>query len=358
MRTRRWFGAAGAALLLGAAAGAGAQPGDRLERFREMARLYAQESWARGPEAAEAVLRQIFALVDAEVLENLSSGEPFASAAFVQERLDAFGGAWGAARFRVARFETGPRDPAPITIGLFHLWDVERGGLLRVYGRVEGRAALLAAESRDGEPDVHPWPAGRGGEPQILATWVGTASGQGSRPFHAEVWRRTAEAAVRRVWSTAELHPDGLLVSDWKIKAGELVVRYELRYPGWKPGCPGQAEAVDTYRPGGAAVTLARHQVGNGWHRELGAAAARLFAALGRGDQRALAELVPDPGLRRRLPAGLRAEPACDQQSPDAPGTVMTVALSEREGASAPWSLSWRRGPRGWRLLGATPVLQ
>jgi hypothetical protein len=84
----------------------------------------------------------------------------------------------------------------------------------------------------------------------------------------------------------------------------------------------------------------------------------RFLAALAAGNRAALAELVPDRALRGRLPRALAPEPACDQGSPGAPAGVTVAATEERNGRLVPWSLSWRRSPRGWRLHAAAPMLQ
>ena len=103
-------------------------------------------------------------------------------------------------------------------------------------------------------------------------------------------------------------------MTDWRTQAGELVVRYEPRYPGWKPGCAEQFEHEDHYRLASAGgLALSRRQVANGWHRELGVAADRLFRALAEEDARTLGLLVPAPALRARLPKGLGPEPVCEQ---------------------------------------------
>jgi len=121
-----------------------------------------------------------------------------------------------------------------------------------------------------------------------------------------------------------------------------------------------QAEQEDRYRadPGGGLALVSR-QVFNGWHRDLQRSATRFFAALASGDRKTLAELVPDASVRARLPRGLLAEPACDSQSPDTPGTAIVAAAVPRpSGGRSPWSLWWGRSPGGWRLTGAAPVLE
>ena len=57
---------------------------------------------------------------------------------------------------------------------------------------------------------------------------------------------------------------------------------------------------------------------------------ARFFVAVESGDRRALAELVPDPALRARLPQALVPEPACDAANAESPGTVVVAATEER----------------------------
>src|SRR5258707_683384 len=151
-----------------------------------------------------------------------------------------------------------------------------------------------------------------GGEPQFLAAWEGAPSGRGTRPLRVDLVRAHADD-VRVTWSTATLFPDGLHARAWAVRPGEIRLRYELRYPGWTPGCDGQTEQEDVYRLAPAQSTLTRvsRQQHNAWHRDLHAAVARLFAALAEGDEPSLATVVPDAALRARLPA-LGPEPACD----------------------------------------------
>ena len=163
---------------------------------------------------------------------------------------------------------------------------------------------------------------------------------------------------MERAWTTSTAFPEGLRVLDFRVNPGQLTVRYEARYPGWKPGCDGQTEHVDVYRrePRRDGLALATRRVVNGWHRELQAAASRLIEALAVGDQGAVVALVPDRGVRARLPRHLALEPACDQRSAD--GAVIVAATQVDGGRMVPWSLAWRRAPGGWRLSAATPVLQ
>src|SRR5215475_679168 len=65
---------------------------DRLDHFRELARRYA-EAPERGVNGS--LVSELWRIVDAEVGDNLRSGEPFASTAFIQSRLEAFSDEWG-----------------------------------------------------------------------------------------------------------------------------------------------------------------------------------------------------------------------------------------------------------------------
>jgi hypothetical protein len=336
-----------------------AEPQDRLERFRALAALTLGALEAHGEDQAGADVAPLYALIDEEIVENLDSGGPFASPAFIQVQLDGFAEAWGAAALRVSATR-GARDGAPLLVGSFNLGTLGRTGSLRVYGLGSaGVATVLAVSRRPGTPEVIDWPPTRRGEAQFMVRWVGEGSGRGPRALRLELWRRVGPDDVRVVWSTAERFPDGLWATAVEVKPGEVVLHYELRYPGWKPGCEEQTEQIDVFRyqPTADTLTLARSQPVNPWHRELGLAVARFFAALHSGDQRTLAELVPDPALRGRLPKQLEAEPACEGRSPERPGTVAVAAAEERASGVAPWSLWWTRGASGWRLAAADPVL-
>ena len=315
---------------------------DRLERFRELATSRLALGDLDGANPADAY-RDIYALLDDEIVDSLASGGVFASSEFLQDRLDAFGDAWGGAQFRLARL-------GRLVVGAFRLTDAGGGNSVRVYGALGEEAALLATLYRDGRPSVTPLTAG--GEPLFLATWEGTASGRGTRPLRLDLVRAQANS-VRVAWSTADVFPDGLYARAWSIRAGELRLRYELHYPGWTPGCEGQTEQEDVYRliPGEVArVSRLQH---NAWHRELHATVARLFTALAERDDAVIAAAVPDGALRARLPA-LSPEPACD--AADSGRETVSVAATDAE--RRPWTLTFRRsGPR-WRLAAAAPVLE
>ncbi len=349
----RWAGALMLLVLTVARSAVPTEAGDRLDRFTDLARRYAEAS---GPDAGS-LLAELFAVVDEEVIENLGSGEPFASVPVIQERLDAFSDEWGGAVFTVSAPAAGTNG-APL-IGLFTVTHGEPRGSLRIYGREGRRSSLLAAVSREGSVEAHAWPPSRGAL-RFLVSWVGAPTGRGSRSLHLELWRTRADEGAVRVWSSDEAFPDGLEVRRFAVRSSEIVVRYEVHYPGWKPGCAGETEQEDVYRQraGVNAPTLVRRRVMNGWHRELERAVMRLYAALGVDDRRTLALLVPDPALRARLPSDLRADAVCDERSAGAPARVIVAATRAGAKSRVPWSLAWRRGPRGWRLEAASPVLQ
>ena len=351
-----WFrGALVAVLLAGMAVPAPAT--DRLERFRAVAR----ERLAVAADGAdrERAIGELYELVDAEVLDSLRGEEPFSSLVFIRERLDAMMESWGGATLRVLRIPGAGRR-APLTLGLYSLTGVEGSGSLRVYAGTGAAAALAASSTQDGLLDARMWPGGPDRVARVFAVWSGPPAAHGERALFAELWEGREHDRVARAWSTATQWPEGLRVMDWRTQAGELVVRYEPRYPGWKPGCAEQFEHEDHYRLAAAGgLALARRHVANGWHRELGAAADRLFRALAEADARALGQLVPAPALRARLPSSLVPEPVCEQIGPAGLRGPVNVAATElRAGRRVPWALSWTRGPAGWRIQTAAPVLE
>ena len=323
---------------------AGREP-DRLERFRELASSRLALGDLAEPDNPAEAYRDIYALLDDEIVESLASGGVFASPEFLQDRLDAFGEAWGGAQIRLARL-------GRLVVGAFRLTEAGGGNSVRVYGPLHDEAALLATLYREGRPSVTPL-AGAG-EPQFLATWEGAASGRGTRPLRVDLVRAHADG-VRVTWSTATLFPDGLHARAWVVRPGEIRLRYELHYPGWTPGCEGQTEQEDVYRlvPAQGTLTRVSRQQHNGWHRELHAAVTRLFTALAERDEQALATVVPDPALRASLPA-LVSEPACDA----ADGVRETVSIAATSADRRPWSLTFRRAGVRWRLTAAAPVMQ
>ena len=230
---------------------------------------------------------ELYEVVDAEVLDSLRGEEPFSSLVFIRERLDAMMESWGGATLRVLRIPGAGSRP-PLTVGLYSLTGVEGSGSLRVYAGTGARAAVAASSTHDGLLDARVWPAGPERVARVFAVWSGPPAAHGERTLHAELWEARDPDRVTRAWTTGTQWPDGLRVTDWRTQAGELVVRYEPRYPGWKPGCAEQFEHEDHYRLASAGgLALSRRQVANGWHRELGVAADRLFRRPRRGATRA-----------------------------------------------------------------------
>jgi hypothetical protein len=326
-----------------AAAAARGAP-DRLERFRDLARTRLGLAELVDPENPAEAYRDIYALLDEEIVESLASGGVFASVEFLQDRLDAFGEAWGGAHIRLVRI-------GRVLVGAFRLTDGTAGNSVRVYGRLRDEAALLTTMYREGRPALHLLPPGGEG-PQFIAAWEGAPSGRGSRELRIDLVR-THDDGGRIAWSTAPLFPDGLYARSYSVRAPDIRVRYELHYPGWTPGCDGQTEQEDVYRvvPGPAIVTRVSRQQHNAWHREMHVAVSGLFAALAAGDDAAVASVVPDRDLRARLPA-LSAEPACD--AADSAREAVSIAATGPE--RRPWSLTFRHVGTRWRLTGAIPV--
>ena len=103
----------------------------------------------------------------------------------------------------------------------------------------------------------------------------------------------------------------------------------------------------------GTLVRRAGREI-NAWHRELRATVAQLFDALAADDEAALAKLVADAQVRRRLPRTLQADTPCDAaDSLTNPHSVSVAATAEH----APWALTFQRSTTRWRLVAASPVL-
>jgi hypothetical protein len=323
-----------------------AGPVDRLDQFRSLARA---RSLGNGtPEVAADAYREMYALLDEEIVESLGTGGLYASTGFLQDRLDAFGEAWGAAAVDVVRV-------GRLMVGAFQMSDAPGVNSVRVYGRLGGEAALLTTLSRDGRPVVYPWAPAPGGAAQFVAAWEGAATGRGIRALRLDLVRQQGDD-LRVVWSSSDLFPEALMVRAYSVRGGEIRVRYEPDYPGHTPGCEGQTEAEDVFRAAAQSVTLVRRtgREVNAWHRELRATVAQLFDALAAGDEASLTKLVADPQIRRRLPSTLRPDAACDAaDSVTNPQSVSVAATAEH----TPWALTFQRGGARWRLVAAGPVL-
>lgn len=345
----------GGLVLLGALGEAGStEPRDRLDRFRDLGRRL--QAGPETPAALPGPIRdELLALVDDEVLDNLRSGGPFAAPVFILERLRMLAEVWGGATFEVQPLAAPRAYPASLMVTV-DLAGPPPAGSVRIYGGPSGDPRLVHAETREGRPHASGWPSSRTGVPQFAVAWDDPSGAPTSRPVEIAVWRLAGAGRPARVWRGPGEDAGPPRVRDYALRPGEIVVRYETPYPGWKPGCEGQTMHEDVYRvpPGGDGIVVARRRVLDGWHRELGMAVARLFAAMERGDARALAALVPEASLRRRLPVEMRLEAVCDMPG-ERPGTVVVAATA---GERTPWSLTWRRDAGGWRLSAAGPVLQ
>lgn len=324
---------------------------DRLERFRTLAgNRHAILQLGGAPRSAEDE-REIYALLDEEVVQNLASGGLFASEGFLQDRLEGFAEAWGGAAFRALR--VGPLAVVACSLG--------EGGAnsVRVYGRLAGEPALLGAVRREGRPAVYALPGAPRGPLQFLVAWEGAASGRGTRELRLEVVRLRGDD-VHVVWSTDTPFPEGLTARDYRVLGTDVTVRYELRYPGWTPGCEGQTEREDVYRLApdrGALVRVGRRQI-NEWHAGLHEFVSRVLSALARGDRGALVQLVPDAKLRGALPARLERDAACDARESGGPVSVAAVEGAAGSGTGRPWTLTFARAGTRWRLTAASPMLQ
>jgi len=349
VRRRAWLAAAGAVALALVAPGEAGEP-DRLERFRVLAVRHLTAAQLGDPRADDAS-RELWALIDEEIVDSLASGGVFASLGFLQERLDGFTAAWGGAALRVERV-------GALTVGAFQLGEGPALASVRVYGRVRGEPGLLAAFVREGRPSVHPVRPVAGAV-QFLVAWEGPPTGRGTRPLRLDLIRQRGDEVVV-VWSTARVYGEGLAVREWRLREDTLRLRYELRYPGWAPGCAGQTEQEDVWRlaPGAEGLVRVAERAVNAWHRAFHQTAARLYRALEAGDAGTLAALVPDARVRARLPAGLAPQSACDAVEPAGAATPVAVSTAATAGDGRPWTLRWRRADGRWRLVAAEPVLQ
>ena len=323
-----------------------AGPADRLDQFRTLARA---RSVGNGtPDGSPDAYREMYALLDEEIVESLGTGGLYASTGFLQDRLDAFGEAWGAAAVDVVRV-------GRLMVGAFQMSDAPGVNSVRVYGRLGGEAALLRTLSREGRPTVYPWAPAPGGAAQFVTAWEGPATGRGIRTLRLDLVRQYGDD-VRVVWSSTDLFPEGLMARTYSVRGNEIRVRYEPDYPGRTPGCEGQTEAEDVFRAAPDSGTLVRRagRELNGWHREMRATVTQLFDALAARDEASLAKLVADAQIRRRLPSTLRPEAACDAAdgTPN-PQSVSVAATSEH----TPWALTFQRAGARWRLVAAGPVL-
>jgi hypothetical protein len=315
-----------------------AGPADRLDRFRALTK-------GMDPSVSGSLV-EVYALLDGEIVESLTSGGVFASPAFLQDRLEAFADAWGGLAVRVLPL-------ARTMVAAFSFTELPQGSTVRVYGRGRGQPILLTAFEDAGWPVLRPLPPSPNGSRQFLVTWEGAPAADGARPLRFDVVREEPEG-VRVAWSSSALFPGGLIARWYLVRGTEITVRHEARYPGWTPGCDGQAEYEDVYRlpPGASTFARASRREVNAWHRDVHELAERVFAALARGDRTALGALVPDGAVRRQLPSTLRGEPACDAP-PGRDGAVFIAAVADLHD---PWTLTFRRRGGRWRLIAAAPM--
>ncbi|MFQ5520429.1 MAG: hypothetical protein ACE5FK_03430, partial [Candidatus Methylomirabilia bacterium] len=318
---------------------------DRLDRFRRLAasRLAALEVF--GGEPAVDAFREIYELLDDEILENLEAGTVFASEGFLQVRLDAFSEVWGGSTFRILVLPGGD-----LTVGSFQLSPGPQGNSVRIYRRNGVQVELLRVIYREGIPRLHAMPPTRAGEGQFLVLWVGPPTPRGTTALRVELWREQ-HGRLRLAWSLAESLGPEVYARDYTVRGRELGIRHEVRYRGWKPGCAGQTEHEDLYRydPASGRFILATRQVYNGWHRELHARVTRLFAALRRHDRKVLAEMGLDR-VPQGLPERLEPEPACDIL--DGPSPRVATVTATDPGDPHPWAFHFRRTAQGWQFAG------
>jgi hypothetical protein len=176
------------------------EPFDRLERFRTLAGNRQATLQSGGTSRSAEDEREIYALLDEEIVQNLASGGLFASEGFLQDRLEGFAEAWGGAAFRALRV-------GPLAVVACVLGD---GGAnsVRVYGRFGGGPALLGAVRREGRPALHRLPLAPKAAPQFLVAWEGPASGRGTRELGSS-WSGCAATTWRSRGAPRSRSPKG-----------------------------------------------------------------------------------------------------------------------------------------------------
>ena len=332
---------------------------DRLERFRAVARERARGRRWTAAERDRAI-GELYELVDAEVLDSLRGEEPFSSLVFIRDRLDAMMEAWGGATLRVLRIPAaGSR--APVTVGLYSP---------RPAWRARARSASTSGPGRRrARGGLHPRrPARRAGVAGGTATgWracsrcgADRSPGRGCARCTRSCGKprsRSGEAA----WTTATQWPEGLAGDRLAHPGRRAASCATSRLPGLEARMRG-ADRAGGPLPAGRGRAGSRSRGGRSrtrWHRELGAAADRLFQALAAGGRgRRWARLVPAPALRARLPPRLVPEPVCEQRGPGGPrgdGDGGGDRAARRPARAVGAHMDARPGAAGWRLTAAGP---
>ncbi|MGH7356162.1 MAG: hypothetical protein ACRELS_16485, partial [Candidatus Rokuibacteriota bacterium] len=244
---------------------------DRLDRFRQLA---AERLAVPDGAGADEARRELWAIVDAEVLENLGAGGPFASLSFIRDRLEQFSDAWGGTSLRMSR-------AGELLVGAFEIPGPPAQGTVRVYRATGAPPDVLLTLERAGRPTLRALPPTPGGA-QFFVVWEGPATARGSQTLSVDLVRQDRDA-TGVAWSTTGPAGEPLRATGWSVSGVQLRVRTELTYPGWAPGCARQTEQEDVYRvaPPPATVVRAPPRLHDAWHRDARAAAARLFEALG-----------------------------------------------------------------------------
>jgi len=340
-----------ASLPLSATLGVHAAPlRDRLELFLELVRSRLTPPDREETEQVREAIRDVYAILDEEILENLNSEGPFASEAFIQERLEGFTERWGWGRFVIWR----PKALPSQFVASIQLTPNGGGSSIRAYARQGGRYTLAHVVQRDAVPIVAEMPAARSGVSHVLVGWVGPPSGRGTSPLLLELVRLDGQGG-RSVWSSQSLFPSGLHVLEFQMEPDGFSIRYPGQYPGRKPGCEGETDHGDRYRYDSTreVLQLGARTVMNGWHQEFHQKALRpLLDALNSGNEPMLRSLVPSGALRQQLPPGLTALPVCDDATPQSAPAEIRVSVEASGTQQVPMQLTllFRKSQRGWLL--------
>ena len=342
----------------------GRDAGDRLERFRELVQPASRRAGAAGAEAARRALGEMYALLDDEIVESLRSGGPFASRGVPSGAPRRVRRGLGRGALRVHRVERRGRRAGAHARRCSASPACASRDAARVRGRRRDRSGpALLGEVTARPPEVYPWPARPRRRRALRGGWEGAPLGATGPPAaRRALERRRATARRGVVWSSADSVPGrpvgGRSGTSGRRDRGALRAALSrvdagLRGPDRAGGRLPRPRADRRARPGAAPR---RSTAGTA---SCGAAAARaLRGARGRRPARARRA-----GARRRAAAPAAGEPAwpsppatrgCGQ--PGAPFVVAATAVRRRPARAVVAHLG--RGPRGWRLTAAAPVLQ
>ena len=215
--------------------------------------------------------RELFALADEEIVENLATGGPFASPDFIQERLEAFMSAWGGASFRVHRLASGAC--ADIADGRRVRRAGSRAVGLRARVRAPPRRDDRAARRDRARRHARAPPLAGGARRRAAVRRDVVRRGVGSR--RAPAARRAVARAAATASSGCGRRPRRFPMdcprrrsrsrTERSRSATSSLSRLEA---GLRPPDGARRTSIGRMR-GAPGLVLSRRNVVNGWHRDL-----------------------------------------------------------------------------------------